>query len=426
MANLAGSYHTELQDAGCDTAHTPVECKANTQSVLNAVPASQKLPPDSFPSLATPVRLSEVECTLFTAKSGTATGLDGLPYELWKKLNDHHQKATKLGTGEPTFDVITMLTTVFNDIQTYGLLPDSTFSQGWMCPIYKKNDKTEIANYHPITLLNTDYKIFTKVLALQLTAAVPQMIHTDQAGFIPGRSIFDQTCLAKAMISYAEAMDENGAIVTLNQKKAYDKIDHTYLWCTLTTFNLPDLFICTICSLYKTAFTQVAVNGCFSTPYHVTRGVRQGDPLSCLLFDLAIEPLACLLCNSPKLSGYSISGAPHPVLVSLFADDTALYLSSTDHYDDVLEILDSWCHTSGMKFNINKTEIVPIGSLAHHDQVRMTWCIHINDRHVLNPGMNVANEGHPIHYLSLWMGNKVDDANTWSLILDKVRTAIAH
>ncbi|TFY78439.1 hypothetical protein EWM64_g5573 [Hericium alpestre] len=420
MANLAGSYHSDLQDAGRDAAHTPAENEANTQAVLDAIHPTQKLPPDAFPPLAAPVTPLEVERALSASKNGTATGLDGLPYELWKKLNDHHKKVRKLGSDDPSFDIVSILTTVFNDIQLHGLIPQSTLSHGWMCPIYKKNDKTEIANYRPITLLNTDYKLFTKVLASQLATAVPQMIHTDQAGFIPGRSIFDQTRLAKAMISYAEAMDENGAIVALDQEKAYDKIDHAYLWRALATFNLPEFFIRTVRSLYETAVTQVAVNGCFSAPYRVTRGVRQGDPLSCLLFDLAIEPFACMLRSSPKLSGYSVPGAPRRILVSLFADDTALYLSSTDRYDDVLAVLDSWCRASGAKFNINKTEIVPIGSLAHRNRMRTTRRIHPADLHVLDPGVNVADDGRPIRYLGLWMGNKVDDANTWSLILDKL------
>ena len=84
-------------------------------------------------------------------------------------------------------------------------------------------------------------------------------------------------------------MEENGTIVTLDQEKVYDKIDHTYLLDTLNTFNLPNLFISTIESLYKNAHTAIMINGVLSCTYKETRGVRQGDPLSCLLFDLAIE-----------------------------------------------------------------------------------------------------------------------------------------
>ena len=71
-------------------------------------------------------------------------------------------------------------------------------------PIYKKKDQAEISNYRPITLLNTDYKILTKALALQLMNDIETMIHTDQAGFIPKRSIFNQIKLTKTIINYTE------------------------------------------------------------------------------------------------------------------------------------------------------------------------------------------------------------------------------
>ena len=108
-----------------------------------------------------------------------------------------------------------------------------------MCPLFKKKDPTEISNYRPITLLNTDYKLLTKVLAIQLMNHVKRLIHPDQAGFIPDRSIFDHIRLAKAILNYVEATEEDGAILALDQEKAYDKIRHDYLWKTMEAFNLP-------------------------------------------------------------------------------------------------------------------------------------------------------------------------------------------
>jgi len=162
-----------------------------------------------------------------------------------------------------------------------------------MCPLFKKKDPTDICNYRPITLMNTDYKMLTKVLVLQLLNHTSQLVHPDQVGFIPGCSIFDHIRLAKVILNYAEVTEENGAIVVLDQEKAYDKIRHDYLWKTLEAFCLPQPFICTIQALYNNAHTKIAINGVFSRTFKVMRGVQQGDPLSCPLFDLAIEPLAC-------------------------------------------------------------------------------------------------------------------------------------
>jgi hypothetical protein len=249
-----------------------------------------------------------------------------------------------------------------------------------MCPIYKKKDKREISNYHPITLLNMDYKLLTKALAIQVMEHVLSMVHPDQAGFIPKHSIFNHIHLAKSIISYTEAMEVDGAIVALNQEKAYDKIRHGYLWQTLNAFNLLPPFIAMIKALYSNAFTRVAVNGELSAPFRVTRGVRQGDPLSCALFDLAIEPLACKLCNNDNIEGLTIPGLDETILVNLFADDTSLYLSKNDHFDYIERVLKDWCEASGAKFNIEKMEIIPIGTEDHRATVAATRKLNQDDR----------------------------------------------
>jgi len=110
---------------------------------------------------------------------------------------------------------------------------------------------------------------------------------------------------------------------------------------------------------------QVAINSVFSTPFKVTCRVCQGDPLSFPLFNLAIEPLACKLRNDPEIHGLAISGLDEKLTVNMFADDTTLYLSDKDSFDKIKLILDKWCEASGAKFNIEKTEIIPIGMEDH-------------------------------------------------------------
>jgi hypothetical protein len=128
-----------------------------------------------------------------------------------KVLNDKYEAETK--ADRPSFNIIKALTRVFNDIEEHGVVSTTNFAEGWMCPLYKKKDKRHIANYRPITILNSDYKIFTKALAVKLAKVVPNIIHENQAGFIQGRSIFDQVKLTKLVVDYAEAVDENGVIV---------------------------------------------------------------------------------------------------------------------------------------------------------------------------------------------------------------------
>ncbi len=97
------------------------------------------------------------------------------------------------------------------------------------------------------------------------------------------------------MTLWAEKNGADGAIVALDQEKAYDKVAHDYLWRVLRQFGIPDEFVNLVESLYANANTSVMINGILSRPYQVYRGVRQGDPLSSLLFDLAIEPLSAMI-----------------------------------------------------------------------------------------------------------------------------------
>lgn len=302
MAALSRKYHDKLQQMNLPEYNDP-DCWSAREMVLQEIPQQQKLnDPDS--PLHHLITNEQTEKVLRASKNGTVTRLDGIPYELWKSLHSLHTNNTRL--NKPSFDVINCLRLVYNKIWTNRLNPYSTFPVDWMCLIYKKKDQTRIENYRPITLLNTDYQILTKALGTQLSAHACHLLHPDQTGFVPNPSIFDQIWLAELMCTYTDYMKENSAIIILDQEKVYNQIDHKYLLEILWTFHLPDLFTHTVELLYSHATTTVAINGIMSTPYKVFRGVWQGDPLSCLLFNLAMEPLAVTIRNSPKLNGFPI------------------------------------------------------------------------------------------------------------------------
>lgn len=75
---------------------------------------------------------------------------------------ERHKSLSK--NDKPAFDIIESFTSVFNDIETHGVNPGLNFAKGWLCPLYKKKDRTDISNYRPITVLNTDYKMLTRII----------------------------------------------------------------------------------------------------------------------------------------------------------------------------------------------------------------------------------------------------------------------
>ena len=416
MAELAKDHHMDLQQVNTPNLENPERIQ-ELDSILNEIPLDQKFPNPHNSELNKGITPESVEKALKLAKNGSATGLDGCPYELWKALKKTCD--TTIKKGNRGFDIIQALTDVFQDIQSHGIEPGTSFTEGWMCPMYKKKDPTLIENYRPITLLNTDYKILTRALSLQLLDSIKQLIHKNQAGFIPGRSIFDHIRLSRLMTTFAEVTEINGSIVALDQEKAYDKIDHNYLWKTLDAFNLPKLFTQTVKTLYNDAHTIVAINGEFSKPFKVTRGVRQGDPLSCFLFDIGIEPLACQVRNDPNFKGYNIPGMGEKLAINLFADDTVLYLNAEDSYDETLKTLDKWCRVSGAKFNKEKMEIIPIGTKAHRKEVVRSRKLNPKDQRIPED-VHIAQDGEAIRSLGAWIGNDTQDERPWEPIIDAV------
>ncbi|RXW13780.1 hypothetical protein EST38_g12074 [Candolleomyces aberdarensis] len=407
MTRIAATYHENIQSK--DLPNLEENEQVITEVLANI---NRKTDAKDKQNLSKPLEYEEVYEALISMPNGKASGLDGIPTELWKNLASEYQKAVAAGTKPEDLppDLVRLLLLVYNDIEKHGINPDSNFAEGWMCPIYKKKDKTDIANYRPITVLNADYKTFTKALTIKLAPTALKIIHPDQAGFLKGRRIDDHTELIKLMIRWCEAEDENGLLVFLDQEKAYDKITHEFLNRSLQAFEIPDSFRNTIMGLYKNAFTTVIINGVKSEAFKITRGVRQGDPLSCLLFNLAIESLASMLRNS-NLEGFKVNKEIDRIITTLFADDTTVYLSKNDSLNELESILKKWCSASGAKFNVDKTEIIPVGHPDYRANIVRDRTIPNSQNERIPDRIHIAKDREPIRALGAFVGNKVDNAH---------------
>ncbi|KAJ3002608.1 hypothetical protein NUW54_g5756 [Trametes sanguinea] len=416
MAEMARNYHDRVQMDEEDVP-PPEEREVCIRTALESLDVA--ISTEQADEMAAEITYEECEIALKFSKSGTAPGLDGIPYELWKTLHARFTENSR-HEGRESFDVVKILHRALRDVQAHGVMPGACFAEGWMAPIYKeKGEKTKIANYRPITLLNTDYKLLTKLLSIRLAKAAPSIVHESQAGFVPGRKLSNHTQLAKMMISWAEATETNGAIVALDQEKAYDKIAHDYLWRVLQKFGVPESFIAMVKSLYAQAETSVLINGVLSSPYRVTRGVRQGDPLSCLLFNLAIEPLSAMIRKS-GIRGINIPNCAEALKATLFADDTTSFLSAEDDFADLQKVTTTWCGAAKARFNISKTEIIPIGTPEYREAMVSTYRA-TGAWGNFPTGVRMAADGEPVRILGAWMGNGLNDCEIWSPKIESIR-----
>ncbi|KAJ2920244.1 hypothetical protein MD484_g3, partial [Candolleomyces efflorescens] len=420
MTKIAATYHKNLQTENLPNPETQETAIEEVLANLD-----KKTDDEDKQNLDTLLNYDEIYEALISMPNGKASGLDGIPTELWKNLATAHKKASSSGAKEEDLppDLNHLLHIVYNDIETHGISPTSNFAEGWMCPIYKKKDKTEIANYRPITVLNADYKIFTKALTIKLAPVALKIIHPNQAGFLKGRRIDDHTELIKLMIKWCEAEDENGLLVLLDQEKAYDKITHNFLNKTLQAFEIPDRFRRSVMGLYEHAQTSIIINGVNSEAFKITRGVRQGDPLSCLLFNLAIESLASMLRNS-NLEGFKINEEIERLITTLFADDTTVYLSKNDSFKDLEDLLNKWCAASGARFNVEKTEIIPVGNPTFRENIINNRTIPNAQNETIPPSIRIAKDGEPVRALGAFVGNNVDNAQVWAPTIETLENKV--
>ncbi|KAF6742766.1 Endonuclease/exonuclease/phosphatase, partial [Ephemerocybe angulata] len=169
MVRIATEHHERLQD---EYEHELDEAawQTQTQEVLSTL--RPKISEAESIQMDAEITADEVRAAIRDIKGGRAPGLDGIPIETWKYLLSGHpdeQKRDEQGRkSRVTAGIDEALAIVLNDIVEHGVAPGTNFAEGWMCPIYKKNDKSDIGNYRPITVLNNDYKMLTKILTSRL------------------------------------------------------------------------------------------------------------------------------------------------------------------------------------------------------------------------------------------------------------------
>ena len=160
--------------------------------------------------------------------------------------------------------------------------------------IPKKNKNLlYLKNWRPISLLNVDYKIASKALALRLKKVLSAVINNTQTGYVEGRFISENIRLISDILNFTVDQDMEGIALFIDFEKAFDSLEWEYLFKALDTFQFGPDFKTWVKTLYTNISSCIINNGFASESFTLKRGVRQGCPLSGLLFILAAELLSC-------------------------------------------------------------------------------------------------------------------------------------
>jgi len=225
----------------------------------------------------------------------------------------------------------------------------------------KGKDSTNLANWRPLTLLNTDYKTLAKLFAYRFKNLLPSIIKDDQTGFIPNRYIGCNITRLLDSIDHCTEHNIEAMIVSIDFQKAFDSMEWEFVYKAMEYYGFPKKFIQWIKIMYININSCVVNNGHISNLFSPSRGVRQGCPLSPYLFVIGAEILAEYIRRCQDIPAIPIS--KKYTNISQYADDTSIItIRNNKVLRKIFEILEEFETISGLKVNVGKTQIMPVGA----------------------------------------------------------------
>ena len=217
----------------------------------------------------------------------------------------------------------------------------------------------ELSNWRPVTLLNVDCKIATKAIARRIEPLLPNLVHTDQTGFIKGRYIGENIRLIIDIMEHTKSESIPGILVSLDFRKAFDSLEWSFMMKALDIFNFGTSIKRWISTFYTKIESAAINNGFMTNWFRPSRGVRQGCPLSPYLFVLSTEILSSKIRQEPSITGIKIFG--HEIKLSQFADDTNLFCADLISVENALKTVRDFGRLAGLKLNIKKSKAIWLG-----------------------------------------------------------------
>ena len=145
--------------------------------------------------------------------------------------------------------------------------------------------------------------------------------------------------------------------MSYDQAKAFDRVSHEYLFNVLRAFGFNENFVSWVALLYRDISSSVIVNGFISSAFSVMHSIRQGCPLSALLYVLCIEPLAIAIRQDPRIRGLKLPSSRERVRLALYADDTNSFIGNVCEIVATLEWFQVYSRASGAKLNENNVKV---------------------------------------------------------------------
>ena len=328
-----------------------------------------------------PLNIQELHQSLMSMQNGKVPGIDGLGKEFyvhfWEELKD-------------------ILWETYGQILTEGKLNPSA-RMGIISLLPKKGKDTRyIQHNRPLTLLSLDYKILAKALTLRMKPLLPNIIGTQQTGFVQGRSIHTNIRKTMDIIAHINQTGKKAVIVSIDFHKCFDRIEHNSIFEAFRYFNFGETFINWVKIFFNKFQVRTQNAGFCSEPFLKTRGVNQGCPISPSCFILCGEIMAHQIITNPWIRGVKVGRSEVENTILQFADDTGLFIMYSE--ECISAVIDTLSHiekATGLMVSYDKTCIYRIGSLRNSDaMIYTTKPIKWSDGDINMLGVTIRNSPH--------------------------------
>ncbi|KAJ3687618.1 hypothetical protein LUZ61_016782 [Rhynchospora tenuis] len=325
-------------------------CESHFVSVLGSPPPQAppylltgKLGPlVDLSSLSTPFTESEIRQAIKDLPSGKASGPDGFPIEFYKNF----------------WEIIgNDIMEAFNAFYQ-GNLALRKINKASITLVPKTQNPISFSQFRPISVINSLIKIISKAMATRLQLFIPVLVSPLQTAFSKGRSIMESFMVAREFLSFYHKRKIPALLYKVDFAKAFDTVSWTFLTNVLVERGFPPQWISCLLQVLQTSSSSIKVNG-DSTPFFLhKRGLRQGDPLSPLLFIIVTDALQSFISNAVSLTSGPIILPPRALQ---YADDTIILMEATpQNVRFIRAILQNFALLSGLKINNDKSVFVPV------------------------------------------------------------------
>jgi len=229
-------------------------------------------------------------------------------------------------------------------------------------PIYKKGDKTKCTNYRGIALLNVSYKVLSNILYEKLNVYAEEILGDYQCGFRIGRSTTDQCFTMSQIFEKCHEFNINIHCLFIDYKQAFDKLSRNYIDYNLKILGIPQKYINLINMTLAHSNAKVILNGEMSDEFDMKSGVRQGDSLSTLLFNLTLHAAINEIDRGGTIFYKSTQ-------ICAYADDIVIIARNKESLQNAFIQLEQATRPAGLRINEEKTKYMARSPQDHHIRI---------------------------------------------------------